>query len=345
MDKIKVGIVNVTGYAGIELARLLLKHPGVDLVSGTGRSAAGQKLADVFPHLTGVAELTVESELGNVDFAFVAMPHRESALEVMKLMERGIKVVDISADFRLSNPDDYNEWYGFTHPSPELLDKAVYGLPELYRKDIASANLVANPGCYPTSAILAMAPVVKNGIVEEDIIIDSKSGVSGAGRTLALGSHYSEANENTSAYALKGHRHLPEIVQELTYIGGEAVNVTLVPHLVPMTRGILSTCYASLTSEYISHDNVQEEITAIYREFYKDEPFVKVVDASPHTKNVWGSNMCHVYPFADVRTGRLIVVSCIDNLVKGAAGQAIQNMNIMSGFAEVSGLEAPPIYP
>jgi N-acetyl-gamma-glutamyl-phosphate reductase len=345
MDKIKVGILNVTGYAGIELARLLLRHPKVELVSVTGRSTAGQKLAEVFPHLTGTTELTIESDLADVDFAFVAMPHKESALEVMKLVERGIKVVDISADFRLSNPEDYNEWYGFTHPSPELLDKAVYGLPELYRKDIAAANLVANPGCYPTAAILAMAPAVKSGIVEEDIIIDSKSGLSGAGRTLAIGSHYCEANENTSAYALKGHRHLPEIVQELTYIGGEAINVTFVPHLVPMTRGILSTCYASLTPEYASRDDVQEEITSIYREFYKDEQFVKVVDNPPHTKNVWGSNMCHVYPFVDVRTGRLIVVSCIDNLVKGAAGQAIQNMNIMCGFAEVAGLEAPPVYP
>jgi N-acetyl-gamma-glutamyl-phosphate reductase len=345
MKKIKVGIVNVTGYAGVELARLLVRHPNVELVSVTGRSAAGQKLVEVFPHLTGATGLTVESELGEVDFAFVAMPHKESALEVIKLTGRGIKVVDISADFRLSNPDDYIEWYGFTHPSPELLDKAVYGLPELYRKDIVSAELVANPGCYPTSAILAMAPAVRNGIVETDIIIDSKSGVSGAGRTLAIGSHYSEVNENTSAYALKGHRHLPEIVQELTYQSGEAVNVTFIPHLVPMTRGILSTCYASLTEEFVSHEDVQQEITNIYREFYKDEPFVKVVDNPPHTKNTWGSNMCHVYPFVDLRTGRLIVVSCIDNLVKGAAGQAIQNMNIMSGFAEIAGLEAPPVYP
>jgi N-acetyl-gamma-glutamyl-phosphate reductase len=345
MEKIKVGIVNVTGYAGIELARLLLRHPDVELASVTGRSAAGQKLVEVFPHLTGATELNIESELGEVDFAFVAMPHKESALEVMKLIGRGIKVVDISADFRLSNPGDYIEWYGFTHPSLELLDKAVYGLPELYRKDIASAELVANPGCYPTSAILAMTPAVKNGIVETDIIIDSKSGVSGAGRTLAIGSHYCEANDNTSAYALKGHRHLPEIVQELTYQGGEEVNVTFVPHLVPMTRGILSTCYAALTPEYASCENAQEKITAIYKEFYKDEPFVKVVDAPPHTKNTWGSNMCHVYPFVDIRTGRLIVVSCIDNLVKGAAGQAIQNMNIMCGFAEVAGLEAPPVYP
>ncbi len=345
MKKLKIGIVNVTGYAGIELARLLVRHPGVELSSVTGRSAAGQKLVEVFPHLTGATELNIESELDDVDFAFVAMPHKESALEVMKLVERGIKVVDISADFRLSNPEDYNEWYGFTHPSPELLDKAVYGLPELYRKDISSASLVANPGCYPTSAILAMAPAVKNGIVEEDIIIDSKSGVSGAGRTLAIGSHYSEVNENTSAYALKGHRHLPEIVQELTYIGGETVNVTFVPHLVPMTRGILSTCYAALKPEYTSREDAQQKIAAIYKEFYKDEPFVKVVDAPPHTKNTWGSNMCHVYPFVDLRAGRLIVVSCIDNLVKGAAGQAIQNMNIMCGFAEVAGLEAPPVYP
>ncbi|HAS04595.1 MAG TPA: N-acetyl-gamma-glutamyl-phosphate reductase, partial [Dehalococcoidia bacterium] len=166
-----------------------------------------------------------------------------------------------------------------------------------------------------------------------------------AGRTLTTVSHYSEANENTAAYALNGHRHLPEIVQELTYLNGETVNVTFVPHIVPMTRGILSTCYSSLTAEYTASEDAQEEVTRIYREFYKDEPFVKVVDNPPHTKNVWGSNMCHIYPFVDTRTGRLIVISCIDNLVKGAAGQAIQNMNIMSGISEVSGLEAPPIYP
>jgi N-acetyl-gamma-glutamyl-phosphate reductase len=345
MKKLKVGIVNVTGYAGIELARLLLGHPYVELISVTGRSAAGQKLSAVFPHLVGITDLTVESELGEVDFAFVALPHKESCLEVSRLIERGMKVVDISADFRLSNAEEYPEWYGFTHPSPELLDQAVYGLPELYRKDIASARLVANPGCYPTSAILAMAPAIKQGIIEDDVIIDSKSGISGAGRTLAIGSHYSEVNENTSAYSLKGHRHLPEIVQELTCLSGETVNVTFVPHLVPMTRGILSTCYAPLTAEYASREDAQEEITRIYADFYKDEPFVRVVDAPPHTKNTWGSNMCHVYPFVDVRTGKLIVVSCIDNLVKGAAGQAIQNMNIMSGFAEVAGLEAPPVYP
>ena len=177
-----------------------------------------RKLAAVFPHLTGITNLTIEAELGDVEFAFVAMPHKESSLEVIKLIERGIRVVDISADFRLSDADEYPVWYGFTHPSPELLDQAVYGLPELYREDIATAKLVANPGCYPTSAILAMAPAIKQGIVEDDVIIDSKSGVSGAGRTLAIGSHFSEVNENTAAYALKGHRHLPEIVQELTFL-------------------------------------------------------------------------------------------------------------------------------
>ncbi len=345
MDKLRVGIVNVTGYAGVELARLLVRHPDVKLTSVTGRSTAGQKLSGVFPHLTGATDLAIESELADVDFAFVAMPHRESALEVMKLIERGIKIVDISADFRLCDCEEYPVWYGFTHPAPELLNTAVYGLPELYRKNIATAKLVANPGCYPTGAILAMAPAIEHNIVEDDVIIDSKTGVSGAGRTLAIGSHYSEVNENTAAYALKGHRHLPEIVQELTCLNDEIVNVTFVPHIVPMTRGILSTCYSSLTAEYTAREDAQQEVTRIYRDFYKDEPFVKVVDNPPHTKNVWGSNMCHIYPSVDSRTGKLIVISCIDNLVKGAAGQAIQNMNIMSGFSEVAGLEAPPIYP
>jgi N-acetyl-gamma-glutamyl-phosphate reductase len=345
MDKVRVGIVNVTGYAGVELARLLGRHPHVEMVSVTGRSAAGQKLAAVFPHLMGITDLTIEAELGDVDFAFVAMPHKESSQEVIKLVSRGIRVVDISADFRLSDAEQYPVWYGFMHPAPELLGQAVYGLPELYREDIATAKLVANPGCYPTGAILAMAPAVKKGLIKDDVIIDSKSGVSGAGRTLNLGTHYAEANENVAAYALKGHRHLPEIIQELSFLNNEAVSVTFVPHLVPMTRGILSTCYASLTQEFASGDNVQEEISRIYRDFYRDEPFVRVMDNPPHTKNIWGSNMCHIYPTADPKTGRLIVISCIDNLVKGAAGQAVQNMNIMLGLPETAGLEATAVYP
>ncbi len=346
MSKTRVGIINVTGYTGIELVRLLAQHPEVELVSVTGRSAVGQRLNTVFPHLTGL-ELVIESKPGDVDFVFSAMPHKESAKEVIPLLGRGIKVVDISADFRLKDVNDYQHWYDFGHPAPQLLETAVYGLTELYRSQVASAQLVANPGCYPTGAILALAPVVKEGLIEPGIIIDSKSGVSGAGRTLSLQTHYSEVNEDVTAYALDGHRHLPEIIQELKLLRpGQLPAVTFVPHLIPMTRGILTTCYATLASGTIaSGSKREEEIRRLYHDFYQDEPFVRVVDAPPHTKHTWGSNLCLIYPAVDPRTGRLIAISCIDNLVKGAGGQAIQNMNLMLGFPETTGLKTPAIYP
>ena len=346
MNRINAGIINVTGYVGMELARLLHQHPEVELTSVTGRSTAGQKLGKVFPHLASI-DLTIESELGEVDLAFSAMPHKESAQEVIPLLDRGTKVVDISADFRLKNAAEYMPWYGLTHPAPELLKQAVYGLPELYRPQIVSAQLVANPGCYPTGAILALAPAVKAGIIEPEIVIDSKSGLSGAGRTATLETHYSEANEDTAAYALEGHRHLPEITQELKLLRPQqSFSVTFVPHLTPMTRGILTTCYATLASGKVTADKGgEEELRQLYLDFYQDKPFVRIVEASPHTKHTWGSNLCFIYPTIDYRTGRLIVISCIDNLVKGGAGQAIQNMNLMLGLHEVVGLQAPAIYP
>jgi N-acetyl-gamma-glutamyl-phosphate reductase len=346
VSKTKVGIINVTGYAGVELARLLYQHPEVELASVTGRSAAGQRLGEVFPHLASL-DLTIKAELSDVDLVFSAMPHRESAKEVIPFLNRGTRVVDISADFRLKDTAEYWHWYGFTHPAPQLLEQAVYGLTELYRSQVTYAQLVANPGCYPTGAILALAPVVKTGLIEPDIIIDSKSGVSGAGRTLTAQTHYSEANEDATAYALDGHRHLPEIIQELKLLSPEQLpSVTFVPHLIPMTRGILTTGYAPLASGTISIDKKgEEELRQLYRDFYKDEPFVKVVDFSPHTKHTQGNNLCLIHPTIDYRTGNLIVISCIDNLVKGAAGQAIQNMNLMLGLPEATGLQALSIYP
>ena len=346
MGKTKVGIINVTGYTGVELARLLVQHPQVELTSVTGRSAAGQRLGEVFPHLASV-DLTIEAELGEVDLVFSAMPHRESAKEVIPLLSQGIKVVDISADFRLKDAAEYRHWYDFTHPAPQLLNQAVYGLTELYRSQVASAQLVANPGCYPTGAILALAPVVKEGLIEPDITIDSKSGVSGAGRTITLQTHYSEANEDAAAYALEGHRHLPEIIQELKQLNpGKSPSVTFVPHLIPMTRGILTTCYASLVKGKLATGKKGEsELRQLYLDFYRDEPFVKVAESPPHTKHTWGNNLCLIYPTIDHRTGRLIVISCIDNLVKGGGGQAIQNMNLMLGLPEVAGLQALGIYP
>jgi N-acetyl-gamma-glutamyl-phosphate reductase len=340
MQQVKVGIINVTGYIGMELARLLCRHPEVKLASVTGRSAAGEKLGAVFPHLADI-DLVIQSELDDVDLVFSAMPHKASAEIVLKALEQVSKVVDLSADFRLKDTEEYERWYGVSHPAPHLLDEAVYGLTELNRPQIASSRLVANPGCYPTGAILALAPAVKQGLIEPDIIIDSKSGVSGAGRALSLNSHFAEANENVFAYALEGHRHLPEIIQELQRLAPKSsLSVTFLPHLVPMTRGILTSCYAKLAS-----DATKEKLTALYREFYQVEPFVRVVDFPPNTKHTTGSNLCLIYPTIDVRTNRLIVIGCLDNLVKGGAGQAIQNMNLMLGFPETMALEGLAVYP
>ncbi|HXX59587.1 MAG TPA: N-acetyl-gamma-glutamyl-phosphate reductase [Dehalococcoidales bacterium] len=346
MKKIKVGIINVTGYVGVELARLLYQHPNVELTSVTGRSAAGQKLSKFFPHLA-VYDLTITPELGDVEIAFSAMPHKESAKECLPLLQKGIRVIDSSADFRLQNPQDYPDWYGFTHPAPAMLKEAVFGLPEIYRSSIKNARLVAVPGCYPTGAILALAPAVKYGLIAPGVIVDSKSGVSGAGRSLTLGSHYAEANEDIAAYGLDGHRHLPEITQELNLLdGSKNYSVTFTPHLTPMTRGILSTCYADLLPGKLSAGKKgMEELRQIYVDFYKDSPFVWVADASPHTKQTYGSNYCIVYPTISPRSGKMILFSCIDNLVKGAAGEAIQNMNLMLGLPETTGLAALPVYP
>lgn len=338
MGKVKVGVAGITGYAGMELGRLLLKHPDVELTSVTSRSAVGKKLGNVLPHLRD-SKLEITAELGDVDIAFLALPHGESASEVIRLSNRGVKVIDLGADFRLKNAGDYNEWYGFTHPAPELLSEAVYGLSELYRKEIASAKLVANPGCYPTSALIALAPAVKAGLIGDSIIIDSKSGISGSGRAPSLSVHFSEVSEDVTAYGIEGHRHLPEIAQEIMKLGLKA-KITFVPHLVPMVRGILSTCYAELVRPIN-----KEEVKDLYSDFYRGEPFIRVVANSPHTKLTRGTNLCLVYPSVDPRTQRLIVVSALDNLVKGAAGQAVQNMNLILGITETTGLQEMVIYP
>ena len=339
---VRVGIVNVTGYAGAELARLLSRHPAVRLVSVTGRSHAGQPLGAVFPHLDDL-RLTVEAEIGDVDLCFTALPHHASAEVVPALLERGMRVVDISADFRLRDVAVYERWYG-AHPAPDLLPLAVYGLPERYASEVASARLVANPGCYPTTTILGLLPLID--VVEPDIIVDAKSGISGAGRTMKLNvNHFCEVAESCQAYGLDGHRHHPEILQELSAARRAAGNedvlcLTFVPHLVPMVRGILATSYARLR-EPLS----QEQLYERYEAYYADKPFVRVVRQSPQTKHTLGSNLCLVHPRVDESTGRVVVVSCLDNLVKGAAGQAVQNMNLMLGLPETTGLEAAPLYP
>ena len=342
----KVGIINVTGYSGCELARILYRHPEVEIASVTGRSTAGQKLGDVFPHLAAL-DLTITEQLdGNLDLAFSALPHKASAEAVIPALEQGLKVVDISADFRLKSADEYQEWYGVQHQDPNYLEEAVYGLTELHRDEVKAARLVANPGCYPTSAILALAPVIKQGLIESDVIVDSKSGVSGGGRSLNMTNHFSEVNEIVFAYALQGHRHLPEIAQELSALTSDAPSITFLTHLIPMTRGILSSCYANLKPSFLDNgtDPIQR-IREIYEEHYADDPFVRVTPQPPQTKQTLGNNLCLIHPTVDLRTGRLIVISCLDNLVKGAAGQAVQNMNLMSGFPEAESLEALAVYP
>jgi N-acetyl-gamma-glutamyl-phosphate reductase len=343
MPKIRAGIINVTGYIGAELARLLSQHPQAKLITVTGRSAAGQKLADIFPSFTGT-NYTIKDEIdADVDIAFSAMPHRSSIDIVPSLLRRGIRVVDASADFRLKNAAEYANWYGFTHPLPKLLEKAVFGLPELHRGSIVSASLVANPGCYSTGAILALAPLVKHGLIHPDVIVDSKSGLSGAGRTLSLTTHYSEVNEDVSAYSLGGHRHLPEIQQEFKSLDPSmSPSITFVPHLVPMTRGILSTCYVKLAD---GRPLAVSKLSQLYRQFYRHAPFVQITAQPPHTGYVRGTNFCLIYPTINSKTGRLIVISCLDNLIKGGAGQAVQNMNLMFDLPETTGLEALAIYP
>ena len=342
----KVGILNITGYAGSELARILYRHPEVEITSVTGRSAAGQQLNEIFPHLTAMA-LTIEPELsGSLDLVFSALPHKASAEACIPVLEQGVKVVDISADFRLKQSDQYQQWYGVDHPDPTFLEEAVYGLTELHRNDVKTSRLVANPGCYPTSAILGLAPAVAEGIITQDIIVDSKSGVSGGGRSLTLTNHFSEVNENVFAYALNGHRHLPEITQELDPLTKTPLNLTFLTHLIPMPRGILSSCYTTLLDpgKWVGDDGKQK-IIDLYQDYYSNDPFVQVVRTPPQTKQTLGNNLCLVHPSIDQRTGRLIVISCLDNLVKGAAGQAVQNMNVMYGFPEETSLEALAVYP
>ena len=341
----KAAILNVSGYAGAELARILHRHPDVAIAAATGRSAAGKRLGEVFPHLSDL-DLTITPEVTeSVDIVFSALPSGASAEALAPMIDSGVRSVDIAADFRLHDPTEFKRAYNIDHPAPHLLEQAVYGLPEIRREMISRAVLVANPGCFPEAAILALAPAVREGLIIDDVVVDAKTGISGAGRgglTTNTLDHFAEANENVVAYGLDGHSHQPEIAQELAELRGvESARVTFIPHRVPMTRGIMATCYGRLQDESTSKETVQE----LYREFYANEPFVRVTDTPPQTKQTTGSNFCLVYPTVDERAGRLVVVSCIDNLVKGAAGQAVQNMNIMFGLEEDEGLRQLALYP
>jgi N-acetyl-gamma-glutamyl-phosphate reductase len=343
----KVGIIGASGYTGAELVRILSRHPEVDLAVVTSRQYAGKPLSDIFPHLRGISELNcenpaIEDLLQMADLFFTAVPHQTAMDIVPKLLDAGKKVVDLSADFRIRSAAVYEKWYQ-THTASYLLDEAVYGLPELYREDIKGARIVANPGCYPTSAILALAPLLRQSAIDAStIIIDSKSGTSGAGRGAAVGTLFCEVADGFRAYKIGEHRHTPEIEQELSILAGQNVTVSFTPHLVPMARGILSTIYAQLNKPI-----EPEDVAEMYREAYRNESFIRLCKAGvyPATQYVRGANFCDIGFKVDTRTGRIVIVAVIDNLVKGAAGQAVQNMNIMSGFAETEGLLGVPVFP
>ncbi|MGF7184846.1 N-acetyl-gamma-glutamyl-phosphate reductase [Desulfitispora alkaliphila] len=338
---IKVGVVGATGYTGIELIRILLHHSNVELVAATSRSYSGQRLDRVFPSLSGQTDLVcepqnIEEVAEKADVVFICLPHGLSANVVEAVISKGKWAIDLGADFRLGSGEIYREWYQSEPPVSNLLKQAVYGLPELYRDKIKTAKLIANPGCYPTSAILALAPVVEHNLIKMDgLVIDAKSGVSGAGRSLSLGSQFAEVNESFKAYKIASHRHTPEIEQELSGLANSEIKVVFTPHLVPMNRGILATTYAVLNES----SNI-EQIGEVFKEYYKEEKFVQVLPEgiNPQTNWVSGTNNCQISITVDQRTNRLIVVSAIDNLIKGAAGQAVQNMNIMMGLPEDQGL-------
>ena len=347
--RMRVTIINATSYFGLELVRLISTHPKFEICELTGRSHAGSTFGEVFPHartfdgggaIAQVRLVATEQATLDTDLVFSCLPHMASASVLKPYIAAGVRVIDVSADLRLASAEAYETYYGHAHPHPELLADAVYGLPELHRDEITAAPAVGNPGCYPTAAILSAAPALAAGLVEPDFVFDAKSGVSGAGRSLKLDSHYSEVTESIHAYGVEGHRHTAEMLQELSLIAGRDVAVTFIPHLTPMIRGIASTGYALLTRPVDA-----AEIDALYRDFYADAPFALALDQPPRSKWVSGSNFCavHARPSPDRR--RLLMFGAVDNLVKGAAGQALQNANLMAGFNERSGLSAAPNYP
>lgn len=344
---IKVGIVGGTGYTGVELLRILAVHPEVEVKCITSRSEAGMPVADMYPNLRGHFDLAFSEPdpavLGECDLVFFATPHGVAMRMVPALMEAGVRVVDLSADFRIKNLDVWAEWYGMVHETPEWVAKAVYGLPEVVRDEIRQAQLVANPGCYPTAVQLGFLPLLESGLVDSArLIADAKSGASGAGRQGKIGMLHGEVGESFKAYGASGHRHLPEIRQGLSAAAGQPVGVTFVPHLVPMVRGIEATLYAEL-KDAADFERLQQ----LFEERYKSEPFVDVMPfgSHPETRSVRGANQCRMALHRQEQSNMVIVSSVIDNLVKGAAGQAVQNMNIMFGLDETMGLTAPALLP
>ncbi len=350
--RLRVSIVGATGYVGAELIRLLARHPAVDVVGLVGRDRVDVPVGRIHAHL-GSTGLAVDSAVPDSDAVFLALPHGVAAGLVGDWFERGTTVIDLGPDFRLRAPSDYPRWYGFEHPRPELLTEAVYGLPELHRAELAGLRdgapdrpgLVGAPGCYPTATLLALAPLARAGLIG-DLVVDAKSGVSGAGRETKADLMFGEVNESVKAYGVGGHRHVAEIEQELAALGSSATAnpgaaaVDFLPHLIPMTRGILAACHVRPTRVVD-----QAELDALYADAYAGEPFVQVVDSPPATRHVAGSNQARIHVSLDARTGRILVLSVIDNLVKGAAGQAIQAFNVAFGLRETAGLEQLPLAP
>lgn len=344
---LKIAIIGASGYTGAELTRILCNHAKVRISAVTSRQHAGHNLAEVFPHLRKKISIVCEEpDIAKIckkaDLFFTAVPHKTAMEIVPDLLSAGKKVIDLSADFRIKDVETYEKWYQ-KHTAAALLTNAVYGLPELYRDDIKKTSLVANPGCYPTSILLALAPLLENRIIDPaSIIIDSKSGASGAGRSAAVGTLFCEVTDGFRPYKVGDHRHTPEIEQEISLLAGNQTTVSFTPHLLPISRGILSTIYASFNG-----DLTQDKIEGIYHTKYCNEPFVRILgkNALPATQYVRGSNYCDISFRVDRRTNRVIIMSAIDNIVKGAAGQAVQNMNIMCGFPEQEGLEGAPFFP
>lgn len=343
---IKAAVLGATGYAGVELVRLLTSHKEVSIEVLGSHSFAGQKISEVYKNFNHILEKECEElDLEHVekcDVAFTALPHGASKSVIPSLLDKGLKVIDLSGDYRYDDAAVYEKWYGEKHSSPELLAESVYGLPELHREKIKGARLIGNPGCYTTCSILGAAPLLANGIGEtKNIIIDAKSGVTGAGRTSALPYTFCECTENSKAYKVATHRHTSEIEQELSNIAGETIILSFTPHLIPQKRGILSTIYVNL-----KRPSSAKELTEMYKEFYKNEFFVRVKDEGdlPETKHVVGANFVDIGVCYDERLQRAVVVSVLDNIVKGAAGQAVQNMNLLFGLDEKTGLDNPGFY-
>ncbi len=348
MQKKKIGIIGGTGYTGVELLRILSTHPEVEVILITSRSEQGRAVDDLFPSLRGQINVCFSdpenAQFDECDLVFSATPNGIAMTHARRLADQGVKLIDLAADFRIKDVEVWESWYGMQHACPDLVEEAVYGLPEVNRDAVANARIVANPGCYPTATTLGFLPLVENRLIEfNDLIADVKSGVTGAGRGASVNSLYSEVSDSFKAYAASGHRHHPEVTQNLSLFASGSITLSFIPHLLPMLRGIHATLYSTLVDPAMS----LEDVYSVYQHRYANEPFVDLMPLGSHpdTRSVRGANICRIALHKAVGSGKLVVLSVIDNLTKGAAGQAVQNMNIMFGFDEKRGLEQAPLLP